>query len=161
MAVQDLQAGAGYLHGIAGAITFTNTEGTPADLFNLTSGQSANAESRGWTHDWTDEEIPSQDGGVIEACITTKEWREIKVTFMPKGTNRANAELAVIKFASLLPEEVVTFAAGTLTAFNLALNFQGGMTIDETAEGRVVISFTGRQYKDANGAFVALAKITG
>jgi hypothetical protein len=151
MAVQDIQAGVGYLHGIAGSIAATNTEGTPVDLFALTSGPSVNMESRGWTHDWTDEEIPSQDGTIIEACITTKEWREIKITFMPKGISRVNAELA---------DEVITFASSTVSAFSIAVNWQGGMTIDETAEGRVVISFTGRQYKNASGVFAALAKIT-
>ncbi len=159
MAVQDIQAGFGYLHGIAGAITFTNTEGTPADLMG--AGAKVNIGSINLTHNWTDEEIASQDGTIIEACIASKEYKDIRVEFMPKGTTRANAETVVDTFAALVPNEVVTFAAATATVLNQAFNWKGGMDVGFTRDGRCVISFNARQYKTAAGTFGALAEVTG
>jgi hypothetical protein len=83
MAVQDAQAGFGYLHGIAGAITFTGTEGTPADLMG--AGAKVNLSSINLTHNWTDEEIASQDGTIIEAVVASKEYKDIRFEFMPRA----------------------------------------------------------------------------
>lgn len=159
MAVQDIQAGFGYLHGIAGSITFTPTEGTPADLMG--AGAKVNIGSVNLTHNWTDEEISSQDGTIIEACIASKESKDVRVEFMPKGTTRANAETVVDTFAAILPNEVVTFAAATATVLNQSFNWKAGMEVGFTREGRCVISFNARQYKKADGSFGALAKVTG
>jgi hypothetical protein len=159
MAVQDAQAGFGYLHGIAGAITFTGTEGTPADLMG--AGAKVNLSSINLTHNWTDEEIASQDGTIIEAVVASKEYKDIRFEFMPKGTTRANAETVVDTFAALVANEVVTFAAATATVLNTAFNWKGGLDIGFTRDGRCVISGNGRQYKKSDGTFGALAKITG
>lgn len=157
MAVQDIQSGFGYLHGIAGAITLTPSGGS--DLFS--AGAKSNIESRNLTHNWTTDEIASQDGTIIEQITASKEYKDCRVRFMPKGTTRANAEVVVDTFIAITPHQVITVAASTVSAFNGTFNFMGGMTIDETRDGKLVIEFNLRQYKDASGAFGGLAVITG
>lgn len=158
MAVQDIQAGFGYFHGIPGAFTLTNTEGTPADL--ISAGAKANFESLDITHNWKEDEIASTDGTIIEGVVAYQETKDIKFKFMPKGTTRANAETVIDTFAALLPNEVCTFASATASVQNIAFNWKGGMSISFTKEGRCVIDGNGRQYKKADGSFGALTKIT-
>ena len=154
MAVQDIQVGVGYLHGIAGSITMTPSGGS-----DLATGM--NHESRDLTHNWKEDEIASQDGTIIEAVVAYQESRDYAITFMPKGTTRANAEAVVDSFLALTPNKVITIAASTVSAYNGTYNYKGGMKISETREGKVTITFNARQYKDASGAFGSLALITG
>jgi hypothetical protein len=157
MAVQDVQAGFGMLHGCPGAITLT--PGGGSDLWG--AGASANISSRNLTHNFTLDETPSSDGTIIEQATASKEFRDCRCSFMPKGTTRANAETVVDTFLALTPLKVITVAASTVSAYNGTFNFMGGMTIDETRDGKLVIEFNLRQYKDASGAFGGLAVITG
>lgn len=157
MAVQDVQAGFGMLHGIAGAITLTPSGGS--DLWS--AGAKANISSRNLTHNFTLDELPSSDGTYIEQATATKEFRDCRVSFMPKADTRANAEAVVDSFLALTPLKPITVAASTVSAMNGDFNFMGGMTIDETRDGKLVIEFNMRQYKNGSGTFGALSLITG
>lgn len=155
MAVQDVQVGAGYLHGIAGAISMKFT----GDTNEYASGM--NLESRDLTHNWKEDEIASQDGTIIEAVIAYQESRDYSITFMPKGTTRALAEGIVAVFKALTPNKVVTITGSTVESYNGTYNYKGGMKISETREGRVTITFNARQYKADDASFAALALVSG
>jgi len=157
MAVQDIQAGAGYLHGIAGTITITGL-----------AGANLNIRSRNKTHNWTSEEISSQDGTIIEAKVSSKEYRDVKISFMPKSTTRALAETSLDTFiAAMTPNKVITIAGSTVTSYNGTYTYKGGTTIEETRDGRVMVSFNARQYKIAAATaggpsdFAGLAIVSG
>lgn len=153
MAVQDIQAGFGMLHGIAGAITLTPSGGS--DLW--AAGAKSNIASRNLTHNFTLDETPSSDGTYIEQLTASKEFRDCRCSFMPKADTRANAEVVVDTFLALTPLKVLTVAASTVSAYNGTFNFMGGMDIGETRDGKLVIEFNMRQYKDGSGAFGGLA----
>jgi hypothetical protein len=157
MAVQDIQAGFGMLHGIPGAITLTPSGGS--DLWS--AGAKSNISSLNLTHNFTLDETPSSDGTIIEQATASKEFRDWRCSFMPKADTRANAEAVVDAFLALTPLKVIAVAVATVSAYNGSFNFMGGMTIDSTRDGKTVIEFNLRQYKDASGNFSALAAVTG
>jgi hypothetical protein len=153
MADQDVIAGSAVLNGIKGAITITPSGGT-----DLATGM--NIESRNLSDEFTVDEIASQGGDIIETLVASKHKRNCRIRFIPKGTTKANAETVVDSFIALTKLQVVTVAVSTVSAYNGTFNFMGGMSIDETKEGRLVIEFNATQYQKTDGTFAALAVAT-
>lgn len=152
----DIQVGVGYLHGIQGSITLTPTGGTDV-------APNMNIETLSTSEQFTADEIVSQDGTIIEAVVATKRFRDLRVRFMPKGTTRANAETAIDTIrTAFTPLKVITIAACTVTDYNGTYNYTGGLSIEATREGRVVMEFNARQYETSTpNTFAGLAVVTG
>lgn len=154
MAEQDIQIGAGTILGIAGAYTITPSGGS--DL-----GGNANISSVSRANNWTLDELANAGGTMIESAIASKCFRDLEIEFIVKGTTRAAAETAIDTFNACTPLQIITIAAATATAINLAGNLLPGMRTGFTREGRAQINFSIRQYQGSDGSYGALAIISG
>jgi hypothetical protein len=152
MADQDIIAGVAYLNGIKGSITITPSGGTAL------TATTANIGSRDISHQFTVDEITSQGGDIIESAIASKEFYDSTIEFMPKAASKASAQTAATTLKTdLTPLKTVTVANSTVTAYNGTSNYIGGFKMTETRDGRVVVTFNTRAYKNSSGTFGALA----
>lgn len=140
--------------GIPGAITVTPSGGS--DL-----GGGMNFSSVSKVSNWTLDELANSGGTYIESAIASKEFRDLEINFIAKGTTRANAETVLDSFEALTPLQVITIAAGTATIMNIAGNLLPGMRTGLTREGRAEINCSIRQYKGSGGSYGALAAVSG
>jgi hypothetical protein len=155
MAEQDVQIGAGTVQGISGAITMTPGTGTA-----LADG-GANYSSIGQTTNFTLDELANSGGTYFESAIFSKQFKDTRVDFLPKGTTRANAESVIDAVDGWAMGAVITIASATATTLNVVGNLISGIEKSFTREGRVSISFTIRSYQKADGTFGGLASVTG
>jgi hypothetical protein len=149
-AAAEIQVGTAKLNGIAGAVTMTG-----AATFNMSS--------RNLTDGFKMEEIPSQDGAVIESVIASQRTREYDCEFAPSGATRAAAEAVVDTLTALGPLAVITIAGSTVSAFNGTYNLMPGTAVRETRDGHATVVMKLKQYETAAaaGTFAALAVVTG
>jgi hypothetical protein len=155
MAEQDVQIGFGNIMGIAGAITMTPGTGTA-----LADG-SANYSGITQTTNFTLDEIANSGGTFIEQAIATKQFKDTRVDFLPKGTTRANAESVIDAVDGWGMLAVITIASATATTLNVVGNLISGVEKGFTRDGRLSISFTIRSYQKSDGTFGGLAIISG
>lgn len=150
MAEQDIQAGAGMVQGVSGAITITG----------LAAGD-ANYSSMNQTGNFTLDEQANSGGTIIESATATKCYRDLEVNFLAKGTSRSAARTVVNTFMAFTPLKVMTVASHDVSAFNVTGNLMAGMRASVTREGRAEATFTIRQYQDSAGSYGALALVVG
>lgn len=149
-AAAEVQAGTGYLNGIAGAITMTG-----AATFNMSRRtRKPNVKM---------EEIPSQNSAVIETVIASQRSIDYDCEFAPTGATRAAAEVVVDTLTALTPLAVITIANSTVSAFNGTYNLIEEPAITETRDGYATVTMKLRQYEVTGtaGTFAALPIVSG
>jgi hypothetical protein len=149
-AAAEVQAGAGVSFGIAGAVT-------------MTGAATLNISNRSLTDAFKLDKLPSQNGAVIEGLYASQRQRDYDCEFVPKGATRAAAVAVVHTLLQLLPLDVITIGASTITDYNGTYNYMGGAYVKETREGYAVAGIKLSQWEVAGtgGTFAALAIVSG
>lgn len=148
MAEQDVQIGAGSVLGMSGVIAVTG----------LSSGD-MNLSSMSKSTNWTMDELANSGGTYIESAIASKEYRDLKITFVAKGTSRGAARTVINTFDAFTPLKVMSVSSADVTALNITGNLLPGLETGLTREGRAECNFSIRQYRKSDGSLGALSLV--
>lgn len=148
MPAAEIQAGTAYIYGIV-ALTITASA-------SVITGNASNVR---WTDEWTDDEMSSQNGAVIETSIGSRRKRTLEFDFAPSGSSRSNAKAQADKVLALTPNQIITIAADDHSAINTTYNWKSGGTYTRTRDGVAVTGLKMTTYETAGtaGSFAALA----